>query len=118
VQNAADVRAWRAAVEAGQLATARGVARSADDRLRGAIIESLMCRNAADLEAICAAHGQDVAAVADALPSLQAFQADGLLRLDGPRLAVTEEGRPIVRAVCAAFDRYLRPAATAHSAAV
>jgi oxygen-independent coproporphyrinogen-3 oxidase len=31
---------------------------------------------------------------------------EGLAGMDGTRLVITERGRPLVRSVCAAFDRY------------
>ena len=50
-QNAPDVGNYSRAVAAGQLATARGIALSDDDRVRGRIIEQLMCDMAVDLPA-------------------------------------------------------------------
>ena len=50
-QNVADPSRYMAAVTAGGFATARGIALTRDDRLRGAIIERVMCHNAVDLEA-------------------------------------------------------------------
>ena len=52
VQNAADLGAYGRAIAAGAFATGRGIALSADDRLRGAIIERLMCDFAVDLDTI------------------------------------------------------------------
>lgn len=118
VQNESDVRAYTAAVAAGRLATARGVARSADDRLRGAVIEQLMCRNQVALDEVCAAHGRGLEALAGSLEALQPFEDDGIITRDGARIAISEHGRPVVRAVCAAFDSHLAPQRGAHSAAV
>jgi oxygen-independent coproporphyrinogen-3 oxidase len=44
--------------------------------------------------------------------------ADGLARIEGTRVTVTEEGRPFVRVAAAAFDRYLRADETRHARAV
>jgi len=43
---------------------------------------------------------------------------DGLVEIDGSRIAITVRGRPFMRAVCAVFDRYLVPAAGRYSRAV
>ncbi len=58
-QNAADPSRYMAAVAAGGFATARGIALTRDDRLRGAIIERVMCQNAVDLDALCRQHRVD-----------------------------------------------------------
>jgi coproporphyrinogen III oxidase-like Fe-S oxidoreductase len=49
VQNAADIGGWRRSIEAGTLPVARGFALSAEDRLRGAIIEELLTGFQTDL---------------------------------------------------------------------
>ncbi|WP_292046710.1 MULTISPECIES: oxygen-independent coproporphyrinogen III oxidase [unclassified Brevundimonas] len=109
VQNLSLEREWRAAVSAGRLAAARGVALSAQDVFVGAIIERLMCDFAVDVAEVAARHDRPVASVAGAWTILERFAEDELIEIDGQRLSVTALGRPFVRAVCAAFD----PAAVA-----
>ena len=118
VQNLPGVPAWRDAVRAGVLPVARGIALTGDDRLRRAVIEAVMCQDSVDLRAIANAHDADPAALMDAAPALQEMAHDGLLDWNGYRIAVTAVGRPFVRNVAAAFDRYLRPGLARHSAAV
>ncbi len=43
---------------------------------------------------------------------------DGLVVIDGWRIAVTEHGRPLVRYVYTAFDRYYTGAEGKHSSGV
>ncbi|TBW37233.1 oxygen-independent coproporphyrinogen III oxidase [Siculibacillus lacustris] len=117
-QNDPDIGRWRRAVEAGRLPTAKGRALDADDRLRAAIIERVMCDWEVDLAAVCAAHGVGIDAVADAFERLDEPLGDGLAVLDGSRLVVTEAGKPLVRIVAAAFDVYLARATARHSLAV
>ncbi len=117
-QNAVELGAWRRAIEDGRLATERGVAVSAEDRLRRAIIQRLMCDLAVDLEEIAAAHGRSAADFADEIAALAPFVADGAVVVDGSRIAVTEAGRPLVRTVCAVFDTYLASGAGRHSRAI
>ena len=118
VQNETAIPAWRDAVRAGRLPIARGVALTSEDRLRRAVIEQLMCQGEADLPAIAARHGVGAEVLLAAGPVLAAQAADGLVRWDGARVAVTERGWPFVRAVAAAFDAYLAPEATRHAAAI
>jgi oxygen-independent coproporphyrinogen-3 oxidase len=118
VQNLPAIPAWRDAVRAGDLPVARGVALTATDKLRRAVIEALMCHNEVDLRDVAAGHDADPASLMDAAPALQEMARDGLLRWDGMHVAMTPAGRPFVRAVAAAFDAYLSAGAARHSAAV
>lgn len=104
-QNVADAAAYMAAVEAGGLATVRGIALTRDDHLRGAIIERVMCHGAVDIESMCRAHRVDPETFIASL-DLDALERDGLVWRDGSCLVVTQQGRPFVRFVCAAFDRH------------
>lgn len=117
VQNAAEVGAWRHSIEDGQLPTARGVTVDADDRLRGKIIERLMCDFAVDPAALAAE--QDVVTdFSDEYALLAEMEADGLLCREGTKILVTPEGRDFVRSVCAVFDRYLDRQAPRHAPGV
>jgi oxygen-independent coproporphyrinogen-3 oxidase len=104
VQNHAQELDWRRAVEAGDLPVARGVALTEGDAFVSEIIERLMCDFVVDLAPIVRRHGRDRSDLADALSLLERFVDDGLVRIDGTVVAVTDLGRPFVRAVCAAFD--------------
>lgn len=106
-QNLPLVPDWRARVRAGRLAVARGLAPDAEDRLRGALIERVMCDMALDIEAVAARFGEAPARFAGLLPGLDAMAADGLLARDGWRIAVAEAGRPFLRRIAALFDRHL-----------
>jgi oxygen-independent coproporphyrinogen-3 oxidase len=118
VQNDPDIGRWSRAVAAGRLPTVKGKALDADDRLRGAIIERLMCDYRVDLAALTAAHGTMVETVADGIGQLAELVRDGLVQLDGQVVTITEAGRPFVRLAAAAFDAYLARAAARHSMAV
>lgn len=113
VQNHVPMKAYGDAVEAGQLATAKGVALSDDDRVRGCIIEKLMCDMAVDL-----ADFGGSAEWQDELCAVEPLVDDGLARLDGSRIEVTDLGRPFMRLVCAAFDAYLKPQPARYSKAI
>lgn len=113
-QNTPDERAYVAAVEAGRLPVRRGLALTAEDRLRRQAIERVMCDFALDLAAL------PEALVEEARPALARLAADGILALapDGGTLRVTEAGRRHVRHVAACFDAYLAAGKARHSLAV
>lgn len=118
-QNAPDVGNYARAVAAGMPATVKGIAMSDDDRLRGEIIERLMCDMAVDFTAVARRSGFDTEAVFfDALPSLQPLREAGDLLIEGRRIVMTEKGRPFVRVVASAFDTYLTGSHARHSVAV
>lgn len=117
-QNTVKIRAYRKAVDDGALAVVRGVALTADDRLRGAVIERLMCDLAVDLDPVCRAQGADASALTGELEALRPLVRDGLVRVEGHRITVPDDRRPFLRVACAVFDRYLDPAATRHARAV
>lgn len=112
VQNAPDLGGYSRAVQSGRFATVKGLALSDDDRRRAAIIERLMCDLAVDLEDF-AGNG-----FADEMAALGALSADGLLTIEGTRIAITERGRPYVRVAAAVFDTYLAASQKRHSAAI
>ncbi len=118
VQNAAPLAAYEAAIRGGEPATTRGLALTADDRLRAEIIERLMCEMAVDVEAACRRHGADPGALDPAIASLAPLVADGLATVTGRRIAATATGRPFLRLIAAAFDAYLGAGGVRHSRAV
>ncbi len=118
IQNAAPLKTYRTAIAEGMLPTARGIALDAEDRLRRAIIDSLMCALSVDLDAVCPAHGVTADRFAAELERLQPLAADGLVTIAGGRITVTDAGRPFVRLAAAVFDAYLETGAARHSRAV
>lgn len=105
-QNVSDPAEYMATMERGGFATVRGIAVGSEDRLRGDIISQLMCQYAADVDAACRKYGAETDAFLAEIGGLGPLVRDGLVSIDGGCLAVTERGRPLVRSVCAAFDRY------------
>jgi len=118
-QSPTEIDDWRAPVRRGELPASRGIALSDEDRLRRWVIERLMCDMEVDLGVACRPFGADAfAAFAAELDRLAAFEDQGIVRLDGLKLRMTEGARPLVRAVAAVFDAYLAPAARKHAVAV
>jgi oxygen-independent coproporphyrinogen III oxidase len=106
-QNAASVITYRNALASDRLATARGRARTDEDRLRGFIIERLMCDLHVDLGKACQAHGAPVNHFAAELSQIDELANDGIVVRSGERVTIPESARPLVRTVCAIFDAYL-----------
>jgi len=104
VQNAAKIPDYERRIGDGRLATVRGCRISIEDSRRAAIIEQLMCNYRAQVGSVAA--------------TLGTLEADGLIRRSGDWVEVTDEGRPLVRAVAAAFDTYLPSSAATHVAAL
>lgn len=113
VQNCKSLPEYAAAIEAGSLPVQRGLVLDAADRLRGAVIQEIMCHGRVDRDAIGRRFGVDFdACFAAELQRLHALEADGLVRLAGREILVTSAGRLLLRHVAMVFDAYLsRPAA-------
>ena len=123
VQNASDTAGYSRAIMSGGFATVRGFALSADDRIRGQIIESLMCNLACDIDKVverAAEEGEQKRESFDReIEALQPFIAEGFARMDGGhRVIVHESGRPYLRLIAATFDAYLPDSQARHSVAV
>lgn len=112
VQNAPDLGGYSRAMQAGRFATVKGLALSDDDRRRAAIIERLMCDLKVDLDSTGGI------GFSEEIASLHELADDGLLTIDGRRIAITERGRPYVRIAAAVFDTYLAASRGRHSVAV
>ncbi len=113
VQNAPDLGGYTRAVSTGEFPIVKGLALSDEDRLRGTIIERLMCDLALDLDVYGGAER-----FATELAALKPMADEGLIQTNGPRISVTESGRPFVRIAAAAFDAYLAAGQKRHSVAV
>ena len=114
-QNIADPGRYQSMIEAGCFASARGLEFTDADRLRGEIIEKLMCSFSVDLDDVCRRHGASARSFISEVTALPQLVSDGLVQRDGEKLHVTERGRPLVRFVCAAFDAHLAHADGRHS---
>jgi oxygen-independent coproporphyrinogen-3 oxidase len=76
-----------------------------DDRLRGDVIARMMCDFAVDLGQVAARHKVLPSVFDDDRLRLQRLVADGLVVVNGDRIALTPQGRPFVRLAAQAFDR-------------
>lgn len=118
LQNEADVPTYRERINAGTLPTARGVALTAEDKIRRAIIERLMCGLGIDLVQFARQHDLVRDRFAPEMARLHEMEKLGFVKLDGWKISVPSDERAAVRLVCAVFDQYLDPAAARHALAV
>jgi oxygen-independent coproporphyrinogen-3 oxidase len=113
VQNTADVPRYVRAIGSGSLATARGSTLDDEDRLRGRVIERLMCDFEVDLAAV--APGADFA---EEISMLAPMEREELLVIGDHKLTMTAAGRSLVRVVASTFDAYRRGQGNQFSTAV
>jgi oxygen-independent coproporphyrinogen-3 oxidase len=118
VQNISETGAWARAVGAGRLPVARGHAMSAEDTLRGHVIERIMCNGAVDLTAAGRAFGFAEDWCAGEEGALAELERDGLLARTKDGLALAPDAKHLARIVASVFDAYLGAAAVRHSVAV
>jgi oxygen-independent coproporphyrinogen III oxidase len=108
VQNEKNLARYQRAVAAGELPVERGIARSPDDELRGALIRRLICTFRLDFAWLQERFG--VAArecFAAELAELRQAEADDLVEIDDEGIRVKPQGRFFIRNLCMPFDTYL-----------
>jgi len=117
-QNESSLKTYQRCLEASQLPTARGVGFDGEDRLRGEVIETLMCGLSVDVGDVCQKHARTPDSLDDEIQGLERYARDALLSVEGRTITMTEKGRPFVRLAAAAFDEYLATGTGKHSAAL
>jgi len=104
-QNAPATGAHTAAIREGRFSTARGHVFTPEDRMRGRMIEMLMCDFRIDADAIL--RDFDITAPAlNAILSETARAFDGHLHLDETGLAIPPAARPLARMIARRIDAY------------
>ncbi|SNS98975.1 oxygen-independent coproporphyrinogen III oxidase [Pseudomonas segetis] len=107
-QNNSDLNLYQQALGNDQLATKRGLHCNADDLVRRAVIQQLICHFQLDFADIERGYGIDFQHYfSDVWPRLQQMARDGLIELTQQSINVLPSGRLLVRALCMLFDRYL-----------
>lgn len=118
VQNITATGEYVRAVRERGLAIAKGLRLSDEDRMRGWVIERLMCDFAVSIDELRSRFKHLAAPVITEMAYAAQGDDDGVVWFDGHAFSVTERGRPFVRSVAAAFDTYLASGAGRHSIAV
>jgi oxygen-independent coproporphyrinogen-3 oxidase len=115
VQNQKETRAYQASIAGGHLPIVRGYQLTAEDRVRSAIIEQLMCYFTCDVEVVSRAHGWDAESFAAELGALRVYEDAGLVTVVGYRVNLTSLYRQAVRSVASVFDAHAPQAKAMYS---
>jgi oxygen-independent coproporphyrinogen-3 oxidase len=112
VQNHKRLKDFYRAIDANELPIERGVRLSQDDLIRRTVIMELMCQFQLSVQDLEDKYhlGFDLDFnnyFAQALPKLDALEADGLLKRWGDGIEVTPIGRLLIRNIASVFDNYL-----------
>lgn len=108
-QNVKTLDEYYDALDRDQLPVLRGIELTADDLLRRAIIQALMCHFELSIESIEIAHLINFREYfAEELADLSEMQSAGLVKVEGDWVSVEPAGRLLVRGIAMVFDRYLR----------
>jgi oxygen-independent coproporphyrinogen-3 oxidase len=118
VQNEVSLPRYAERIRRDELATAKGHALTPDDRLRGEVIERLMCDLRVDVEEVCRKYGARAGSLLTNNPRLRDLARDGLIRIDGAVVSIPDEARMLVRYAASAFDAYLGSSGRPYSRAV
>lgn len=87
----------------------RGLELTADDLLRRAIIQALMCQFEISIESLEISYLIDFNTYfQEEIRLLREYEQEGMLTLDDQWLSVTSKGRLLIRTICMVFDKYLR----------
>ena len=115
-QNDPGTGAHTAAIRDGRFSTARGHVFSPEDRLRGHMIEQLMCKFRIDAPDLCQRFDISPQQVHNILRT-SAAQFGGLLHLDEQGLRIPHEARALTRMIARSIDAYALSKA-GHSSAI
>ncbi|MGE3727516.1 MAG: oxygen-independent coproporphyrinogen III oxidase [Candidatus Sericytochromatia bacterium] len=108
IQNLREVPAYEGALAEGHLPTHRGLLLSADDHLRKAIIENLICNGYLDFTQISRQFQVDFPQLFHSeLENCKEMAEDGLIELTDGHIAVLPRGQILIRNVCMVWDAYL-----------
>ncbi len=118
VQNATATGEYITKIGKSRLAAVRGVALTDDDRARGAAIEQLMCQMEFAQTPLVARFGNAATPVIKIAGDLISADTNGFIVRTSDGFAITPAGRPFVRTICTAFDRYFQPAGAIAALAV
>ncbi len=108
VQNEKGLARYQRALAAGELPVERGLVRTAEDDVRGAVIRRLICTFGLDFAWVRERFGvEPTEAFARELAALTEPAADGLVEVDERGVRVLPRGRVFIRNLCMPFDAYL-----------
>jgi oxygen-independent coproporphyrinogen-3 oxidase len=107
-QNSVSTIEYEEIIERGELPIKKGLLVDDDDLLRAAVIQDLMCYDSLDFDKFGAEHGIDFREYfAEEVGQLDVLEKDGLIELSDKGIAITPEGRLLLRNIAMTFDRYI-----------
>lgn len=118
VQSARDTLEWSQKIEAGESPVTRGLATTAEDRMRAEVIERLMCDLTVNPGDIAVRHGFDPSIFDGVAEELTPAVMAGIADVSGGRVSVAPRHRLFLRTVAAAFDTHFVAAPKRHAKAV
>ncbi|MBI5436805.1 MAG: oxygen-independent coproporphyrinogen III oxidase [Nitrosomonadales bacterium] len=108
-QNFRELEDYYDALDRDELPIMRGMELNADDLVRRAIIQALMCHFELSKESFNIAYLIDFDHYfATEIGELKEYEREGLLKLTPEWISVTPKGRMLIRNICMVFDKYLR----------
>ena len=108
-QNFRELDDYYDALDRDELPIMRGMELNADDLVRRAIIQALMCHFEISKESFNIAYLIDFDQYfATELAGLKEYEREGLLKISPQWISVTPKGRMLIRNICMVFDKYLR----------
>jgi oxygen-independent coproporphyrinogen-3 oxidase len=99
-QNSLDASSYRKSIDAGRLPVAKGYAMTEVDIETGWAIMQLMCYSQLDVS--------KCPVVPMARDKLKELERDGIIRINGNIVVITEMGKPFTRVVASCFDPYFQ----------
>ena len=118
VQNIPATGEYQRMADDGGLAAVRGIALSDDDRLRGHVIERLMCDFRFSFRDLRQKFGAAAEPLISQARRVAAMDQDGLCAVETGCFCITESGKVLSRVVASWFDAYLTEGKGRHSIAV
>jgi oxygen-independent coproporphyrinogen-3 oxidase len=108
-QNFRELEDYYNALDRDVLPIMRGMELNADDLLRRAIIQGLMCHFELTKEDLNRKFQIDFDRYfSSELEELHEYEREGLLNMSSQKISVTPKGRMLIRNICMVFDKYLR----------
>ena len=108
-QNYRELEDYYAALDRDVLPIMRGMELNADDLVRRAIIQALMCHFVLVKESFNKAYRIDFDSYfATEMKELREYEREGLLEISPQSIKVTPKGRMLIRNICMVFDKCLR----------
>lgn len=109
VQNEKNLARYQRTVRSGEFPVERGILRSPEDELRGAVIRKLICTFSLPFSWVRERFQvEPTSYFAQELAELTPFVEDGLVLVNDDGITVLPQGRVFIRNICMPFDTYLR----------